>query len=93
MLGAARKWVGETYLNTAEEPTLKSLRLKKMLSQAELAKLMGTSQPHIARIEKGVDTITLKTLCKLSAILEEDYNTLIPALQRQQEAAALRPKS
>ncbi|WP_434569196.1 helix-turn-helix domain-containing protein [Pseudomonas sp. Z3-8] len=93
MLEDAREWVGETYFDSDKNPTLKSLRLKKKLSQADLARLMNTSQPHVARIEKGSDTVTLKTLCKLAAALEEDYNTLIPALQRQQEAAALRSKA
>ncbi|WP_248555622.1 helix-turn-helix transcriptional regulator [Paraburkholderia terrae] len=35
--------------------TLKSKRLEMGMSQAELAKEIGTSQPHIARLESGGD--------------------------------------
>lgn len=43
------------------------LREKKGLSQQQLAKLMGTSQQAISRIESGVyEGFTLKTLEKIS---------------------------
>ena len=43
------------------------LRVKKGLSQQELAKLMGTSQQAISRIESGdYEGFTLKTLEKIA---------------------------
>ena len=43
------------------------LREKKGLTQAQLAKLMGTSQQAISRIESGeYDGFTLKTLEKIA---------------------------
>lgn len=46
---------------------LNSIKLRKFreLSQAAVARAMGTSQPKVARIESGDDNITLATLRKL----------------------------
>lgn len=46
---------------------LLELRLKRGLSQRALAKLIGTSQSHIARIETGREDIRMSTLRKLAA--------------------------
>lgn len=82
-LKSARAWLGEKISEQSSGVTIKSLRLAKGLSQTDLANLMGTKQPHIARIEKGRDSVTLATLSKLSKFLEVDYNTLVAALERQ----------
>ncbi|MCY1303217.1 transcriptional regulator, y4mF family [compost metagenome] len=82
-LKEARAWLGEEVSKTSAGETLKTLRLKKGLSQSQLAALMKTSQPHIVRIEKGRDTITFETLCKLSEALDEDYNTIGAAIKLQ----------
>jgi len=76
-LKAARKTFGQELYDG--EISLKTLRLKKGLSQADLAKAIGTSQSHIARIEKRPETIMLKTGVKLSAALGVDIS-LVAAL-------------
>jgi DNA-binding Xre family transcriptional regulator len=50
------------------ENTLSALRLRLGLSQADLADICGTSQPHIARVEAG-DDVRISTLLKLSSAL------------------------
>ncbi len=45
------------------------LRLERGLTQAELAKLVGSSQPAIYRIEKGVQNVSLDMIKKLSHAL------------------------
>lgn len=44
---------------------LRSARLRRGLDQAALAKLAGTDQPAISRIERGVVSPTLETLNRL----------------------------
>lgn len=81
----ARAWTANEILDSQNGQTLKTLRLQKGLSQAQLATLMQTSQPHIARIEKGRDSVTLDTLSKLSESLGADYNTLVAAIKLQEK--------
>jgi len=81
-LAEGRKWVVETYYDDFE--TISAIRLKKGWSQTHLAEVMGTSQSHIARIEKGRDNLTLKTLRGLCKALDIDMNTLDAALYRQE---------
>jgi DNA-binding XRE family transcriptional regulator len=66
------------------EPTLKSLRLHCGLSQATLAAMIGTSQPHIARIESGSDALMIETCRRLCTAFEVDMNTLDRALTNSQ---------
>jgi transcriptional regulator with XRE-family HTH domain len=47
---------------------IKLIRERFDLSQAELAKLLGVSQPRIARLEKQ-DTVTLEVLRKIAKAL------------------------
>jgi len=56
--------------------SLKSLRLSRGLSQADLASAVGMQQPHIARIEKGNNCPTLQTCRRLAMALGVDMNTL-----------------
>lgn len=44
---------------------LKALRLKRGLSQTELAKRCGVLQPNLSTIERGVEGVTLETLEKI----------------------------
>lgn len=49
---------------------LKSMRLKKKISQAELAKRLGTKQPAIARMEAGlVGEVSFDFLIKAAMVL------------------------
>lgn len=50
---------------------LKETRIKKGLSQARLASLVGSKQPAIARMESGqVSEISMDFLLKVSLVLE-----------------------
>lgn len=53
--------------------TIRTRRLALGLSQAGLASIIGTSQPHIARIEKGLadpNKLYFSTVRKLASALE-----------------------
>ena len=49
---------------------LREARIKKGLSQKELALHIGMRQPDISRIEEGKENITLYTLLRLCKVLE-----------------------
>ncbi|MNW15602.1 helix-turn-helix protein [compost metagenome] len=57
--------------------------MEKGLSQKRLADLLGTSQPHVATMEKGCVDIMMSTAIKLCAILEIEMNELPEMLDRQ----------
>lgn len=63
-------------LAPTEELSLKSLRLSRGLSQADLAHAIGMKQPHIARMERGHMCPSLPTLRRLAAALQVDMNTI-----------------
>ncbi len=50
--------------------SLATLRLKKGMSQAALAKKMNVSQPYIAKIERGEEDFQMSTIEKIAAALE-----------------------
>lgn len=54
------------------ENSLRSVRLSKGMSQAQLASLMGTAQSHIARIEGGNNDVQVSTLLKFADALGID---------------------
>lgn len=85
LLSEAKVWAGQAFENLQGGETPKSLRLKAGLSQSQLAALMQTSQPHIARIESGRDSITFDTFCKLSECLKVDYSILVAAIKLAKE--------
>lgn len=51
-------------------PSLKAARLQKLLTQQELAAKSGVRQETIARIERGHQAASLRTIRALSAALE-----------------------
>lgn len=51
-------------------------RLKKRLTQTDLAQKLGTSQSAINRIEKGGQNISLEMLARISDVLESDIVSL-----------------
>ena len=53
----------------ANDQSIASIRLKKGWSQRDLAIAMGTSQPHIARIEAG-DDVRISTVLNLAPALK-----------------------
>ena len=48
------------------------LRKKERISQAELARKIGTSQSNIARMESGEQNFTIDTLQKISSAFNRD---------------------
>lgn len=67
-MAAARAQLGRE-LFEGRETTLAGLRLRRGLSQHQLAAALGTSQPHIAKIEAGKTRIYLATAAKLAEAL------------------------
>jgi transcriptional regulator with XRE-family HTH domain len=79
----ARRWVADTLLS-GKPVTMRTLRLRKGLSQAQLAEAIGTQQPHVARIECGHADLRLDTCRRIAAVLGVDLNTLDQALQSEE---------
>ena len=78
-LVSARNWVAETlYPN---QTTLRTLRLAAGLTQTMLARKIGTSQPHLARMEQGQGDMMRDTMRRLCDALCVDMNTLDEAMQ------------
>jgi DNA-binding XRE family transcriptional regulator len=75
----ARRWVADTVL-AGKPVTMRTLRLRKGLSQAQLAEAIGTQQPHVARIEGGQADLRLDTCRRIASALGIDLNTLDQAL-------------
>jgi DNA-binding XRE family transcriptional regulator len=49
-------------------------RADNNLSQAQLGRMLGMTQPAIARLESGEDTPTLKTLARVSAATGMEFH-------------------
>jgi transcriptional regulator with XRE-family HTH domain len=65
------------------EQQLAQLRRKRGISQAKLAKLVGVSQPVIARIESGgVRNLTVGTIARTAAALGGSVEIRIKANRR-----------
>ena len=85
-MAEARHWVAEQFY-AEDGNTVRSLRLRKGWSQSRLAEALGTSQSHIARIERGTENLALETCRKLCNALGIDMNTLDLALKNQEAIA------
>lgn len=83
-LQEARRWAAKEF-HGEEGDTLRTLRLQKGLSQQQLAAVIGTSQPHIARIEGGADNLNIDTCRRIASALDIDLNALNQALLQQQK--------
>ena len=55
---------------------IKALRKSKHLTQVELSKKLGTTQPVLQKWETGIKNPSLKTLKKLSKIFDVSLDTL-----------------
>ncbi|MEJ5207461.1 helix-turn-helix transcriptional regulator [Denitratimonas sp. CY0512] len=86
-IARARQWVAGVF-HTDEGVTLRTLRMNKGMSQKKLADLIGTSQPHIARIEGGADNLSIDTCRRLAQALDIDMNALDAALKQQESLKA-----
>lgn len=90
-LEQARRWFADSF-HGEEGDTVRTLRLRKGWSQAQLAAELGTSQPHVARIERGTENLTIDTCRRLCTALGIDMNTLDAALRRQESLTASKAK-
>lgn len=61
------------------------LRLARGWSQKKLAHALGTSQPHIARIEKGRSNLLLSTALQLADVLGVSIEEVCAALKDEPE--------
>jgi transcriptional regulator with XRE-family HTH domain len=65
------------------------LRILRGLTQEQLAELVGTKQPGIARLESGVSTPTLSFLRKVAAALGARLEVRLVPLQEEEQVAEL----
>jgi DNA-binding XRE family transcriptional regulator len=79
-MAAARTWVAETMPTHFDG--LAAIRLRRGLSQRALAERIGTSQPHIARLENGQDDVLLGTALRLAEALDESLDNIAAAFPR-----------
>jgi transcriptional regulator with XRE-family HTH domain len=64
-------------------------RVRHGLSQAELARRLGTRQPNVARLESGEHEPTIATLSLLAQVLKQDFSVDIkPSRTRLRRPAA-----
>ena len=67
-------------------------RVKKMMSQSELAKLLGVTQTHMSNLERGRCGITVTMLNQLTNLFDVETDSLLygtPAIRPKAEAAEL----
>lgn len=88
-LEEARRWLADEFHHD-DGGTVRTLRLRKGLSQQQLADAIGTSQPHVARIESGASNPNIDTCRRLAEAFGVDLNTLNLALLRQEQIVASR---
>lgn len=62
-------------------------RVKKMMSQSELAKLLGVTQTHMSNLERGRCGITVTMLNQLTNLFEVETDSLLYG------TPAIRPKA
>lgn len=78
----ARKRLANT-LYAGESETLSALRLAAGLSQAQLAEKAATSQPHIARIERGQTDPGTDLIARIASALGIDDMRVYRAIRKQ----------
>lgn len=83
-MAEARAWMADEVL-ADEGETIRTLRLKKNLSQTQLAELLGTTQAQVARIEKGNVDPQRSTCKRLREVLGVSADTLDEMMDRQEK--------
>ncbi len=63
--------------STMHVPNLRNVRLKRLLTQRELAALIGITPPALSRLENGHNRAKISTLRKLAAALEVAASELL----------------
>lgn len=90
-LARARQRLGTWLSNEPEAPAssrLAALRLRAGLSQAQLAEALGTSQPTVARMEKGEGNHTMSKIRTWAKALNVTPNDLFEAFDATNADAA-----
>lgn len=77
-IAQGRKWVADTFYKG--HSSVAALRLRKGWSQAELARRAETSQPYIARLERGQVDPQVSTVRKLAQALAVPVAVLVEAI-------------
>lgn len=77
-IAQGRQWVAGSFY--AGQTSVAALRLRKGWSQAELARRADTSQPYIARLERGQVDPQLSTVRKLARALGVATAELVEAI-------------
>jgi transcriptional regulator with XRE-family HTH domain len=75
-----------------EPDSIAGARLRKGLSQAGLAELLGTSQSHIAKIEAGKVRMQFATAALLADALSMSLDALRPLIERSTSQPIARPE-
>lgn len=88
-LAKARGRIGKALLEVdgEHEHTLAALRLRAGLSQAKLAKLMGTQQPNIARWERDPTGLLATSAVKLAKALSVNPMEILTLVEEKAEQA------
>lgn len=79
-LARARQQVARDFYSTDQGSPVARARLLRGWSQKHLADAIGSSQPHVARIEAGRENLLLKTVAKLADALGVDRQVLASQL-------------
>lgn len=76
-----------------ELPNLRSLRLRRLLTQDELASATGLTKASISRLENGVTKARISTVRRLLHALDVDLDDLIHSATAQPKASESRKEN
>lgn len=74
----------------SRDGTLKHLRLSKGLSQSDLANILKTKQPQVARIESGMQSPRMDFIKRLAEALNEDPVEIFKILLANDKSEAMK---
>lgn len=83
-LPEARRWLAKELYDGAQ-PTLAALRLKKGLTQSQLASLVKQPQSSISRLESGSESPSIDRAAKLAETLGVSLDQFYSALNHSRE--------
>lgn len=79
------------YAPRMDAPTLlRTVRIRRGLTQAQLARRAGTTQTAISRLERGARSPTVQTLRRLVLVMGEDLDLAARPLRGVHDVAHLR---
>ncbi|MHB1587725.1 MAG: helix-turn-helix transcriptional regulator [Acidiferrobacteraceae bacterium] len=83
-LQEARAWLAAKINGQSGNKSIAQMRLDKGWSQRRLAEALGTSQPHVARIESGREDVRLSTMERLATALDVTVEDIASTLKISQ---------